>query len=740
MEKPSPLSPGAPARKRSSLTKFCLWIGLILAALFVGRIIIGIGQSLFFFTTFSPSHVYQNQTLAEVKNRAAVVRPLVDEKQIFDIAVSIWTPSVEARTTGMRTGNMLDVADTPLYSDIVFRGLRLSDKHKQATLEYQLPIPVFRRLVLKDSDLRASFVVIPTSPSLVDHVKNFSTWYPETMETLPVRSWPFPLGSPDKGPQSVADKALDSFGISTSLLEFHELRTNCAKTRDSGAIEKTATSQDDYDEDWSDDDVEREFDETADELLRGIRMSDIAKHLDHAVKRHPFVVTRTQIRIVDEDHIFNRNAYNKEHNKLKTTSCGQGQNAIPDYHLCDRTYWKNGHWETRLKLQTADEDTGALRTEWAYAPYIGSASFSAGPKDIVPIPVTRVNCTDTENTSLNDPDFITVKWQLSFTGRSPAKFYSTELFSRPERVKHHSSEYKKAEAHDKAELWNGLYGHRFYEDAHPRRRIFIYALFNVLNFLQGVLDLGYWYTRTSTASISVSGAVLQAFSMVLSASAYIANKAEEDNLHVSLSQWAQWLWLIVMTLATSFSLPLFMLKTVTRLEVSQNNSSWFPTVRQVGPTHKERQSRRLDSRTSWLLKAAVCFSLVAIYYLFSPDEYHVLPPLIPPRSPEDHPTNSVARISALLSFPLAFTGNLSQLLLNHRARTFAGSYKLAVSLRFVSAMLALVLYSPALVGRFDARPGFSVPGAVDLFVLAATMWQAAIFPKVVQNAEDEDTE
>ncbi|KAJ7749066.1 hypothetical protein DFH07DRAFT_746916 [Mycena maculata] len=187
MSKNSPLNPGVPAKKPSSFKKFSLWVGIILVALFVARFIIGIGQSLFSITQFSHTRVYQNQTLEEVKNHAAVVRPLIDESQSFDIAVSIWTLSAEDG----QTRESRDMATTPLYSSIVFRGLRLSDKHKQVELSYQLPVAVYRRLLLKDTDLRASFVAIPTTPSLVDYVINFSTWLPEGMKTPPVRSWPY---------------------------------------------------------------------------------------------------------------------------------------------------------------------------------------------------------------------------------------------------------------------------------------------------------------------------------------------------------------------------------------------------------------------------------------------------------------------------------------------------------------------------------------------------------------------
>ncbi|KAJ7749065.1 hypothetical protein DFH07DRAFT_560065 [Mycena maculata] len=71
--------------------------------------------------------------------------------------------------------------------------------------------------------------------------------------------------------------------------------------------------------------------------------------------------------------------------------------------MCHRSYYTNGNWETRLELQIPDKDTGELRTEWAYAPYIGHGAFSSGPKDLVSVPVTRESCAQIGNISSEDP-------------------------------------------------------------------------------------------------------------------------------------------------------------------------------------------------------------------------------------------------------------------------------------------------------------------------------------------------
>ncbi|KAJ7245094.1 hypothetical protein C8J57DRAFT_1524589 [Mycena rebaudengoi] len=462
MSSDPPLDPGVPARKRGSFCKFCMCISLVLFGLLLATFVYALGKALFGFTQVSHSRMYQNQTLEEVTDRATIVRPLVDENQRFDFAVSIWAPTVDENGSHRSRG----VAETPLYSDIVFRGLRLADKHKSANLTYRLPVTIFKRLALKHNDLRASFVLIPTSPSLMDQVTDFSTWRSEYLAIPPVRSWPFPLGAADSRPQSVADRALDSFGISMPLLEFHEVGSRCANSTnpETSSVENEITQErsdddDDDDEDGEGKEIQRKAVAKVHTATAPLGVSDITQFPEHALKRHPFVVTRTQIRVVDETQIFNRKLYNREHYKLRSTSCGQERYGYSVLNLCDRTYTKNGNWETRLELKVPDEVTGEPLTEWAYAPYIGYAASSAGPKDISAVPVMRENCTQFENTSSTDPgavdlqiptmfgayssaDFITINWQLSYSGRSPLKYLGADLIVRPKRLPYNETDYK----------------------------------------------------------------------------------------------------------------------------------------------------------------------------------------------------------------------------------------------------------------------------------------------------------
>ena len=83
-----------------------------------------------------------------------VIEPLVNEDQTFDIAVSVWLralgeeekvwkdslPSASEDSADERERRLgEEILEFPLYSDIAFRGLRLSDRHITADVKFRLP-------------------------------------------------------------------------------------------------------------------------------------------------------------------------------------------------------------------------------------------------------------------------------------------------------------------------------------------------------------------------------------------------------------------------------------------------------------------------------------------------------------------------------------------------------------------------------------------------------------------------
>jgi hypothetical protein len=140
------LNPGPPHRRRSISGCKCLFItaGIVLLP----------GVMLFFasFVTkvlgnVSNPHraLYQNASLEEVSNRASVVQPLISRDQTFDIAATVWLRSTVSRgheVIRREAEGQEAVPETPLYSDIVFRGLRLTGKTVSNTVDFTLPTDI----------------------------------------------------------------------------------------------------------------------------------------------------------------------------------------------------------------------------------------------------------------------------------------------------------------------------------------------------------------------------------------------------------------------------------------------------------------------------------------------------------------------------------------------------------------------------------------------------------------------
>ncbi|KAJ7632960.1 hypothetical protein FB45DRAFT_519412 [Roridomyces roridus] len=554
-----------------------------------------------------------------------------------------------------------DVLEKPLFSDIVFRGLRLSDKHALAEVKFQLPTTRFSAPNLTKSDLRATFFLLPTSPSLIDHVKNFSSWMPDSVfaQRRPTRPWPFPLGSAPHGEKTIADLALESFSISVPLLEFHNISSRC--------------------------------------------------NTDEIVENHPYIVTRTQLRVVRETRLFDAKAYNAVRDEIKRHSCGQGIPGIkPHLRMCRRTYKSNGNFETRLELEVPTES--GFETQWAYAPYLDTKAHSAGPLDIIPVPVDRDNCSSTpQNESME------VVWRIAYAGRSPGKQLWADQFVSPYIVDPHASDLMKASQQTDAELWNGAMGHRFHDEAHPRRRITITFVSGGCQIIAALLLFHYWWTRVSTVGISPSSVV---FIVAGTALAAVGEAIEGEGI-ISL------LTLII---------PLLMCKAILRVEFGWNR--WYPTVKRAPANHAERTSQRLDSLTGWRLKLGILATHVLMYQLV--DKISLLASTVPAaRHGEYGPEKPLLRFLGTFSDGLILVGVYCQVLLNHKYRAYGGGYRAETIIYSFGRLSDLLYFVPVVVGRMEMRMGLTLKPLLDIFLQLPLVLQAMTLPAV--KGDDEDT-
>lgn len=164
------LDPGTPTRRPGKHVSGCKCILLTIALL----VLSAVGLFLFnlfegFVADISQPHraLFENVALEDVTNRATVVQPLISREQTFDIAATVWmrktdrighgevfemeanrsqvTLLLEEAGLGEQIDPLLDTDDdleTPIFSEIVFRGLRLTDKYVFTTVNFSLPTAV----------------------------------------------------------------------------------------------------------------------------------------------------------------------------------------------------------------------------------------------------------------------------------------------------------------------------------------------------------------------------------------------------------------------------------------------------------------------------------------------------------------------------------------------------------------------------------------------------------------------
>jgi hypothetical protein len=131
-----------------------------------------------FLTTFVQDLRFPHKALYQTgpfEKSGDVIRPLISDDQTFDIAVTLWLRGTESEEAEFKRLNLTksstkteaaspsqvdlggslgkvwlsfegnarfqdeDILETPLFSDIVFKGLRLSDRHVSAKIDFQLP-------------------------------------------------------------------------------------------------------------------------------------------------------------------------------------------------------------------------------------------------------------------------------------------------------------------------------------------------------------------------------------------------------------------------------------------------------------------------------------------------------------------------------------------------------------------------------------------------------------------------
>ena len=163
-----PLQPEIGRKKQISVIKFLLSCFLLFPGITAVVGLIAIANQASQLVSFSHRYLYQNQTLDAVTNRSLVVQPLIDNDQTFDLVVTIrrqlsrkemsdqhasWrsnrkaaASATPANTTSFANTTSAAVApmghffaEKAVFSNTVFKGLRLRDMHIFQDVNFSIP-------------------------------------------------------------------------------------------------------------------------------------------------------------------------------------------------------------------------------------------------------------------------------------------------------------------------------------------------------------------------------------------------------------------------------------------------------------------------------------------------------------------------------------------------------------------------------------------------------------------------
>ena len=134
------LDPGVPApRNRSSGCK-CFLITILTSIVSLAALSIGILLMNLIHRERHATLLYKPKSADAVDpNPGAVVRPLIDEKQKFDIVATVWL-----RTNDSNSESTISTlpAETAIFTGKVFHGLTLKDKSIHTTVNYIVPTEI----------------------------------------------------------------------------------------------------------------------------------------------------------------------------------------------------------------------------------------------------------------------------------------------------------------------------------------------------------------------------------------------------------------------------------------------------------------------------------------------------------------------------------------------------------------------------------------------------------------------
>ncbi|WVW80480.1 hypothetical protein I302_102462 [Kwoniella bestiolae CBS 10118] len=762
--------PPPPRRKRS--VKRCLCISCILLAIGVGIFIavtlISAARTTIEWTRNPHKALLYNGTITPDLISAQVVKPLIDSQTKFDILFTVYAriPNEEVEDEKQRkeyadegdwkaeeyTGNELAIAaktgkspveirylpaERVIYQDVVFEELTLDDKDVEKMIKFELPLKRFYDDQIYPQDVRGAIALLPHRPSKLDRLDNFTSWKPEEGQ-YPVRINEKYIQSSNLYPKdedhTIQWQALEQLTYAFPLIEFHNHGDPCNST-------ETKVDYEEFEDDlYASIRDEEEHVEKKDETSEtGSQISKGPANTKHEKKpkswMHPHIVARSHVYMIKETRFFDRKAYDKAHKELRKIACGKASsgNHISRF-FCSRTYPANGHWENRFVLNPEGSDARKKNKELAYGPYLDAIYHAAGPKDVHALPVTRHNCS-TSPTLTPDPETLPINFTLRFSSLTPARVSLLNNFVRYHRVAHNASDFERASSHNDWEQASGVFGAKK-EGTHPIRRLIITTLRTFLAFPILILNLIYWYTRSTTVGINHPATYISSGGLLLTALVGIAQGFKD------VDGWSDGVLLVLLTV---FEIVPAILQLKATLPIELVWDGWWKfSVRRWRWSHNERNSMRRGTGVDQRIWVGVFILLFLILYIPLKYSLALIHPSILPPPPIPSTTPSIIRdihesqIFTSLSRTLEIFSLILQVAHNHHNLTFAGNYKITTYMILGYTISELVYLFPSIIGEYHMRMGLAYITVIEVGIEAVLVWQAWKLPKVDQKVEEEN--
>lgn len=401
--------------------------------------------------------------------------------------------------------------------------------------------------------------------------------------------------------------------------------------------------------------------------------------------------------------------------------------------MCERSFNRRANLETEIRVVSP----GYPRFEYFYAPFFYAAPNSWGPLDLVPLPLENFTCAEEVRQDTEKPEanatHLNLVWNVALASVSPAMNALTEPmipFKSGTPFDLTVTDYDKAVEQVFFEKMQRLVGYKFSERRHTGRVMILDAIGGTAVFVHRCLFQHYWITRMSTTGISIIGARFLAASHGLHflMTALLNREDKLDNTDASIS---------VMDHTTHLVLFFAICKTLHRVLLERR----MPFVKTRPPSRIERASLRLEAGAGSVTFFGIVAAVLVLCFVTPLREY-VLIAGVGPKEVIDIPglhqllSLNPASLEYFLVAACSLAGVLHQMLLNYRAKTFAGQYRWGAWLGLCTVITEWLYSVPWVVGVVDFRGPVSIFTMVSFLCVCGTGFQAVLYRSPNQETRE----